>query len=126
MIRVTFQAKYEGVADDRKVKFADREARTVMLKFRQPDGEETFVRVWGDEKIARMLMGLGAIDTDTLLCVTADVKTKMQMQSNGPGFNTEFRLIRLEGLPFPTREEPPVTTSDISAFMDSFKGKGKH
>lgn len=126
MIRVTFQAKYEGVADDRKVKFADREARTVMLKFRQPDGEETFVRVWGDEKIARMLMGLGAIDADTLLCVTADVKTKMQMQSNGPGFNTEFRLIRLEGLPFPTREEPPVTTSDISAFMDSFKGKGKH
>ena len=121
MIRVTFQAKYEGVADDRKVKFADREARTVMLKFRQPDGEETFVRVWGDEKIARMLMGLGAINADTLLCVTADVKTKMQMQSD----STEFRLIRLEGLPFPTREEPPVTTSDISAFMDSFKGKGK-
>lgn len=126
MIRVTFQAKYEGVADDRKVKFADREARTVMLKFRLPDGEETFVRVWGDEKIARMLMGLGAINADTLLCVTADVKTKMQMQSNGPGFNTEFRLIRLEGLPFPTREEPPVTTSDISAFMDSYKGKEKH
>ena len=126
MIRMTFQGKYEGVADDRTVKFADREARTVMLKFRLPDGEETFVRVWGDDKIARMLTGLGSINADTLLCVTADVKAKMQMQSNGPGFNTEFRLIRLEGLPFPTREEPPVTTSDISAFMDSFKGKEKH
>lgn len=121
MIRVTFQGKYEGVADDRKVKFSDREARTVMLKFRLPDGEETFVRVWGDEKIARMLTSLSTINPDTLLCVTADVKTKML--NNGP--STEFRLIRLEGFPFPTREEPPVTTSDISAFMDSFKGKGK-
>lgn len=126
MIRTVFQGRFEGVADDRTVKFADRETRTVMLKFRLPDGEETFVRVWGDEKIARMFTGLGSINADTLLCVTADVKTKMQMQSNGPGFNTEFRLIRLEGLPFPTRDDPPVTTSDISAFMDSFKGKGKH